>query len=253
MPSRDEYSSHLERLKGRPGEKFQTHLVRGYLRRICQETNFKDIQETSVFEIGPGAGRFATQALMTGFKYSCTEITKSMRDQLRLIYENFDNARHLYDFKIPGAPKSLHNNFNAVVAIHVFEHNLNHQDARNFLVDCFDLLEPGGTVVILCPDYQSYGYMFWNVDWSHGFPPTGNRVRSILTDVGFHDVKVVGIRGIWSSPLPKILLMLVDKIFPVRSLDLLIEKLFGVEMLATGLSVAYFKRNLWATATKPLD
>lgn len=250
MPN-DNYSSHLKRLEGRPGEKFQYHLVEGFFNRVKADTNIEKDSDQIFFEIGPGAGRFARKALEAGFSYSCTEITQSMRDQLSTIYQEFSNPNPLYDFRVPGAPTALNNAFSAVVAIHVFEHNLNHQDAREFLADCFRILKPGGSLIILCPDYQSYGNMFWDVDWSHSYPPTKNRLKSIIVDVGFQDVQVKGIRGIWSNPLLKILLAMGDKIFPVRILDFTIEKFLGIEMLATGASIGYLKQNLWAVAKKP--
>jgi len=250
MPN-DSYSSHLKRLEGRPGEKFQNHLVEGFFNRIITETNIKKDSDHSIFEIGPGAGRFARKALEAGINYSCTEITQSMRDQLNIIYREFSNPNPLYDFRVPGAPVDLNNKFSAVVAIHVFEHNLNHQDAREFLVDCFKILKPGGSLIILCPDYPSYGNMFWDVDWSHSYPPTKNRLKSIMADVSFKDIQVKAIRGIWSNPVIKILLAIGDKFFPVRVLDFTIEKFLGVEMLATGASIGYLKQNLWAVARKP--
>jgi hypothetical protein len=69
------------------------------------------------------------------------------------------------------------------------EHAPSWKDARAMVAACFDSLPIGGSICVVSPDISSWKSNFWEVDWSHGYPTSLNRVAQLLREVGFKDVR----------------------------------------------------------------
>jgi SAM-dependent methyltransferase len=244
------YDSHLLRLKDRPGEALQNWLVERQASLIRKQSG---TDAPLILEIGPGAGRMAKYFLSKGFSYSAVEPTSSMAAGIIAEGEILGSDVNVFRCNLGEVPTTENNKYDIVFAIHVLEHNSGPYDARNFMLRCFELLKPGGSVVIICPDFDSYGKMFYNVDWSHGYETSKPRVSSLLDDVGFKEIVVTGSRASHTNLLVKALIAPISFLFPSKLMDKIFEGILGQKMLATGFSVGFLKRNIQAVASKPLN
>jgi len=72
-----------------------------------------------------------------------------------------------------------------VLAIHVLEHMDGLGKAKEFISEIARVLKPGGVLVLICPDWLDMGKLFFDVDYSHNFVTTPNRVLQLMADNGF--------------------------------------------------------------------
>lgn len=77
-----------------------------------------------------------------------------------------------------------------VLLCHVIEHLPN---PRNTLKECLRILKPGGRLIMLTPNTQSFGHKKYGPDWLHLDPPrhlnlfNSDNLTQLLTDNGFKD------------------------------------------------------------------
>jgi SAM-dependent methyltransferase len=209
---------------------------------LCEEN-------PSILEIGPGAGRLARQILRKGLSYSAVEPTRAMSTELKEIAKLEGKSVNIFDCTLAEVPETENHKFGLVIAIHVLEHNPDPYSARAFLSKCHDLLSSGGKILVICPDYNSYRDLFYNVDWSHGYETTIPRVGSLLEDTNFKADLLQGMRASFTNPIAKGAISIVSWIFPTRFLDQVTNRLFSQSMLASGFAVGFLKRNVLAIAS----
>ncbi|MBM3358513.1 MAG: class I SAM-dependent methyltransferase [Betaproteobacteria bacterium] len=84
------------------------------------------------------------------------------------------------------------NTYDAVVMSHVIEHL---EDPRRTIQECWRVLKPGGTLVLLTPNPESLGHRLFQRDWLHLDPPrhlhlfpTG-ALSKIVREAGFSRVQ----------------------------------------------------------------
>jgi SAM-dependent methyltransferase len=241
------YDAHLERLRGRPGEGLQDWLVNRYMRLI--EANLGE-KSSPILEIGPGAGRLAQQLIRRGYFYNAVEPTRAMASELRLIGSKQDKSVEIFECPLSEVPETENRKYGLVIAIHVLEHTTNPYSARAFLAKCHDLLATGGRLLIICPDYDSYGDLFYNIDWSHGYETTIPRVRALLEDTGFTVETVRGMRASFTNILAKTAIAPISLLFPIGLIDQITNRVFSQRLLASGFAVGFLKRNVLALAQK---
>ncbi len=244
------YDSHLERLKDRPGEGLQNWLVSRYIRLI--EANLGD-KNSPILEIGPGAGKLAQQLIRKGYSYSAVEPTRAMAAELRIIGSQQAKYVEIFECPLSEVPETQNRKYGLVIAIHVLEHNTNPYSARAFLAKCHNLLADGGRLLIICPDYDSYGDLFYNVDWSHGYETTIPRVRALLEDTGFKVETIGGMRASFTNIFVKTAIAPISLLFPIGLIDQLANRVLSQRMLASGFAVGFLKRNVLAIAQKRIN
>ena len=247
-----QYESHLTRIKDRPGEKLQVQLSRRFLDKLpISKSKEKNQNSCRVLEIGPGSGRVAELLLKSGFLYEAIEPTPIMRSNLISASRGYTNMGKVWPNQMPEFDPEQFSKYDYVLAFHVLEHMRDQYEAREFISSCFKMLKPNGHILIVSPDYRDYKNLFYEIDWSHGFPTSVERVRSLLVDIGFADIVSEGSRAGTTSHFFKACLFILDRILPLSILDLIFLKSSGHRLLASGFSVGFLKKNVIALARKP--
>ncbi|MHC4679650.1 MAG: class I SAM-dependent methyltransferase [Planctomycetota bacterium] len=137
---------------------------------------------SSVLEIGPGRGDFASICLEKGIEYSAVEANRQMAESLQ------NRGAHVVCAMVPPLP-SLDKQFDTVVMINVMEHMNDMQDALAITRQIADVLKPGGRLVICSPDYLNWRHHFFNCDFSHSYVTTRRRLEQLLANGGFGNAR----------------------------------------------------------------
>jgi SAM-dependent methyltransferase len=151
-----------------------------------------------VLEIGPGIGRLAEECTATNYSYVGVEFNQGL---VRELAPKFPIIRGL----VPPLPIK-NERIDVIVADQVLEHMPTFREALNLLAECHRGLKPSGFLVLGFPDYIRTGLVFYDIDYSHSFPTTENRVNQMLGDLGFHSLKVIRFSGPFSHPLLRLLI-----------------------------------------------
>ena len=144
-------------------------------RRCCTATR---PARRDLFEIGPGHGTLAEQAVEAGWRYTAIEASPILVDVLRkkglTVIESWTPP-----IPIPDASADV------VYADQVLEHMSGIDAARQFTAEALRALRPGGVFFVVVPDYLKERTFFWDVDYTHNFVTTERRVRQLFNDNGF--------------------------------------------------------------------
>jgi SAM-dependent methyltransferase len=131
-----------------------------------------------MFEIGPGHGTLAEQAVAAGWRYTAIEASPILVDVLKQkglrVIESWTPPMPLPD----GAA-------DVIYADQVLEHMSGIDAARQFTSEAWRALQPGGIFFVVVPDYLKERTFFWDVDYTHNFVTTERRVRQLFNDNGF--------------------------------------------------------------------
>jgi SAM-dependent methyltransferase len=131
-----------------------------------------------LFEIGPGHGTLAEQAVEAGWRYTAIEASPILVDVLKkkglAVIESWTPP-----IPIPDASADV------VYADQVLEHMSGIDAARQFTAEAYRTLRPGGVFFVVVPDYLKERTFFWDVDYTHNFVTTERRVRQLFNDNGF--------------------------------------------------------------------
>jgi SAM-dependent methyltransferase len=131
-----------------------------------------------MFEIGPGHGTLAEQAVQAGWHYTAIEASPILVDVLRkkglTVIESWTPP-----IPIPDASADV------VYADQVLEHMSGIDAARQFTAEAQRALRPGGIFFVVVPDYLKERTFFWDVDYTHNFVTTERRVKQLFNDNGF--------------------------------------------------------------------
>jgi SAM-dependent methyltransferase len=136
-----------------------------------------------LFEIGPGHGTLAEQAVEAGWRYTAIEASPILVDVLR---RKGLNVIESWTPPIPVADGAA----DVVYADQVLEHMSGIDAARQFTAEALRALRPGGVFFVVVPDYLKERTFFWDVDYTHNFVTTERRVRQLFNDGGFEILHV---------------------------------------------------------------
>lgn len=165
----------------------------------------------SVLEIGPGRGVFADICLEKGIEYFAVEPNEQMAASLEKRGANVVRAM------VPPLP-DLAKEFDVVVMINAMEHMNSMQDALQLTGQIRDVLKPEGKLVICSPDYLNLRHNFFNCDFSHNYVTTRRRLRQLLVNTGFKNMKSCYLSGPLSGFLCFLVTALVSRL-PFGLLD----------------------------------
>jgi Methyltransferase domain len=134
-----------------------------------------------VLEIGPGEGRIPD--LLKGSRnYLAYEASPDLALSLR--------GRGVEVRERCAPPLSeKQNSQTVIVATHVLEHMSGHAAARQLFQDAYSALAPNGVLMIVSPDFNDMGKLFFDVDYSHSFATTPNRLSQLAKDSGLIVIK----------------------------------------------------------------
>ena len=115
-----------------------------------------------LLDVGCGAGIFAGRMLRMGWEVEGIEPDPVAARQAQATY-----GLRVYQGSLEGsaAPKG---SYDAVTASHVIEHV---EDPVRFLAACWDLLHPGGTLVVVTPNLESHAHSVFGRYWRGLEPP----------------------------------------------------------------------------------
>jgi ubiquinone/menaquinone biosynthesis C-methylase UbiE len=277
------YDRHLERISNRPGERIQVLLAQKlFMKFINNVQNYEDVLtgqhggelgtlETSRFaqtdksdskdmdskkkliEIGTGAGRLLPIVLSQNIEYVGIEPTESMRNSTFELSKKFGINKEkfkLIDSRLPNLSSELDNLFDYAYMSHVIEHASSPQEARVWLESVRGSLKLGGYILIISPNIRDYGWRFWDVDWSHGWPTTPNNIGELLEDLNFEVVRSLNVCGWSTSKFQHLVRRIFLKLYPEDFFDWLFQKVLNVELLGSGFSNAFLRRNCFVIARK---
>ncbi len=165
--------------------KMGTKLVKALSLRIFRYTK---IGSGSILEIGPGRGVFADICLEKGIEYCAVEPNEQMATSLEKRGANVIRAM------VPPLPE-IDRSFDTVVMINVMEHMSSMPDALQITQQIREVLKPGGKFVICSPDYLNWRHNFFNCDFSHNYVTTRRRLRQLLLNAGFKNIKSCYLSG----------------------------------------------------------
>jgi len=136
-----------------------------------------------MFEIGPGHGTLAEQAVEAGWRYTAIEASPILVDVLRkkglTVIESWTPPIPIGDATA-----------DVVYADQVLEHMSGIDAARHFTAEAYRSLRAGGIFFVVVPDYLKERTFFWDVDYTHNFVTTERRVRQLFNDNGFEILHV---------------------------------------------------------------
>ena len=136
-----------------------------------------------LFEIGPGHGTLAEQAVSAGWRYTAIEASPILINVLR---EKGLRVIEAFTPPIPIPDGSA----DVVYADQVLEHMSGIDAARQFTAEALRALRSGGIFFVVVPDYLKERTFFWDVDYTHNFVTTERRVRQLFNDGGFEVLHV---------------------------------------------------------------
>lgn len=188
-----------------------------------------------LFEIGPGHGTLAEQAVQAGWSYTAIEASPILVDVLK---KKGLRVIESWTPPIPIPDRSA----DVVYADQVLEHMTGIDGARQFTAEAHRALRPGGVFFVVVPDYLKERTFFWDVDYTHNFVTTERRVRQLFNDNGFDILHVERSIGVATGFKRDVL-----------AAAALVVNVPGVDMLSrrTGTEELLFKirKNLFETLT----
>jgi SAM-dependent methyltransferase len=174
----DAFFDHFSR--GDKPTKTGTRLVKALAGKIFQYSQIAP--GGSILEIGPGRGDFADICLEKGLEYYAVEPNEQMASSLEKRGANVIRAI------VPPLP-AIDKQFDAVVMLAVMEHMNGMQDALQITRQIKEILKPKGKFVICSPDYLNWRHNFFNCDFSHNYVTTRRRLKQLLMNAGFENIK----------------------------------------------------------------
>jgi SAM-dependent methyltransferase len=145
-----------------------------------------------ILEIGSGKGYFyqAVQKTEDASYVAC--------DRNASFQKAFPEAT-FYLASVPTFPENL-GSFDLIYAAYVVEHLSDGLSVADFLRNCQERLNPGGIVVLACPNVLAQRFEFWNMDYTHRYPTTARNMHMALRDAGFERTEICGVNGLLTFP-----------------------------------------------------
>jgi len=188
--------------------------IQNRFERIRNERALSYIKaKKKLLEIGSGRGSFAKLCKKKKIEYFGVE------PQVYLCKKLKKEGFKVINKKVPPIPfKGKY--FDYVVHFHVIEHLKGGEEVYNFFSEIRRVLNKGGRMIFRCPNAKTWGFSFWDVDYTHSFITSPKRLEQVLYDAGFDVIifdefsflKPFRFGGL-SSYLAKI--KFIDSIYPV--------------------------------------
>lgn len=201
-------------------------LVRVLARKIFRYTGAGP--GSSVLEIGPGRGAFADVCLQKGLEYYAVEPNRQMATALE------QRGAYVVCAMVPPLPQ-IDTNFDAVIMINVMEHMNSMQEALQITQQIKEVLKPRGKFVIHSPDYLNWRLNFFNCDFSHNYVTSRRRLKQLLVNTGFENIKSCYLSGplsritgfLMSAVVSRLPFALLNAMFPDNKI---IYKLYKIQL-----------------------
>ena len=164
----------------------------GWMRQILLKSNQNIIdfllkllpqKSLSILEIGPGKGYFydALKTKIMSFSYSALDKNINILKQLKI--------PTIYQSDLPDLPV-MKNKYDLIYLAYVVEHLKNGTEYFHLIKNCRKNLKLDGLIVLLMPNATLNGMEFWDMDYTHMFPPTKRGIYMGFADNGFTNIDV---------------------------------------------------------------
>jgi len=131
----------------------------------------------TILEVGTGRGEFAHGIVNQGHAYIGIEPSKSLREALGS------------EFKIIPDPIPVISlddlSVDMVYSYDVVEHLQSYSDAIKFFEESYRVLKPGGKIVVIAPNVETLGKLFYLYEYQHSFFTTLDRIEPMFKETGF--------------------------------------------------------------------
>ncbi len=148
------------------------------LRRLVQRLLPPPSQAPVILEVGPGRGEFAGLVLEQGYDYVGIEPSDELRRDLQ------SKGLTIVEKGLPEIALS-DREVDVVYSFDVLEHLDNHNVAMTFMSEAYRVLKPDGHMIVIAPNAETLGPLFYVYEYQHSFVTTVYRVQSMLRDSGF--------------------------------------------------------------------
>lgn len=177
-------------LKFRKRTKFGKNIVNKINEKIIQiiYSNFKD--NKNILEIGPGTGTFLKLLSQYNYNYSAIEPNKQLSDACKKL----NTKAHIYNMIIPPI-KLKSQTFDLVYMSHVLEHFSGYKEILLMLNEIYRILKKDGHFVLFFPDYLFFKEDFFDIDYSHEYITTLNRIQLLFNDANFQITHTIPFNG----------------------------------------------------------
>lgn len=135
-----------------------------------------------IIEVGPGRGIFSDICLQHEIEYWAIEPNDKMARLLE------DKGVKVVRALVPPIP-DLGQSFDAVVMNSVMEHMDTVTQALELTKQVYQLLNPQGQFIIASPDCLNLRHHFFHGDFSHNYVTTWRRLRSLMINAGFTEIR----------------------------------------------------------------
>lgn len=136
----------------------------------------------TLLEIGSGRGEFADIVKASGLRYIGVEPSESLRQDL--VKKGFEILSDPIP-KIDVADSSI----DIVYSYDVLEHLENYSTILSFFNEVKRILKPGGHIVVIAPNAETIGNLFYLHEYQHNYFTNVDRIVSLLDDSGYSVVK----------------------------------------------------------------
>lgn len=201
-----------------------------------------------VLEVGSGIGNISKLFLEDGFRITTSDLRPEYLNLQRSRLGQYPNLASIVSINLIAphftqAYSALINQFETVVALNVVEHI---EDDKAALQNCFQMLKPGGHVVILVPAFQGL-YNEFDKELGHFRRYTKRSLGGLITRAGFDVIaqayfNTTGILG-WfvngrlrkKKIIPSGQLQVFDKLMPlVKLADVVTFRSVGLSVITVG-------------------
>ena len=129
-------------------------------------------------EVGPGRGELADYIGEGGAGYLAIEPSTDLHRHLV--------ARGIHSIQSAVPPIPVDDaSVDVVYSVDVFEHLPSHKEAMEVCLEAHRALRPGGRLVIIAPNAETLGRLFYQYEYQHSFVTNKGRLEAMVLDAGF--------------------------------------------------------------------
>ena len=237
--------SYKDKFIGRPGLRFQEYTQKKRL-SLLNLNSFLEV--LNIAEIGVGAGLITSQIAKTKHNYTGFEPDQELRN--RLVNNFLSDKCNIREEPLPFI--NIESQFDIVILINVLEHSESHIEAKKWVSNVHKMLKPSGKLLTICPDYESFGKIFYSIDSTHGYVTSKERVIELVSGLNFSLKQFKFERAGSTNILIRLMASLGKAFFPYRLMDHVILKLTGIPLIGQGIMSGIFLRYaIWIFEKNP--
>lgn len=133
----------------------------------------------TLLEVGVGIGdMYPHLSSVDGYEYV------GLDGSMAVCRSSEPGARRIICALLPDLPVRT-GSVDVIYFSHVIEHLFDYPTVLKTLENMRRALSPSGSLVVLFPDYASWGSDFFEIDYTHNFPMGLRRMRQLAADAGF--------------------------------------------------------------------